>query len=171
MAAIWQDANNKLELLAQIEAEHARFVALIEDFPAEERLLPLFGKMTLKDIVAHVTDWETYMLHRIRSAEMGEVLPLRVPDGDYDRANAEIYELHKDRAWQDVWLDFTRTYEEVVAEVRTLSESDLFDAARADAVIGIPASGPNDTAAGFIVGNSSNHYWEHANEIEGIRAG
>ena len=171
MGAIWQEANDKPELLAQIEAEHARLVRLIEEFPAEKRLLPLFGKLSLKDIVAHITEWETYALHRIRSAALGEILPLRVPDGNYDRANAEIYAMHKDRVWQDVWLDFTRTYEEVVAEVRTLSEYDLFDADRAGAVVGLPARKPEDTAARFIAGNSSNHYWEHANEIEALRAG
>lgn len=162
MGAIWQEANDKYELLAQIEAQHVRLVALVNTFSPERRLQPLVDKLTLKDLIAHITDWETYMLHRIRSAQLGETLPLRVPDGDFDRVNAEIYAAHKDRDWADVWQDFTRTYEEVVAELRTLSESDLFDPARAEAVVGIPG----DTAASFIVSNSSNHYWEHANEIE-----
>lgn len=97
---------------------------------------------------------------------MGETLPLRVPDGDYDRVNAEIYDAHKDRDWYDIWQDFTHTHAEMVAEVRALSESDLFDPARAEAILGIPA----DTAADMIEGNSSNHYWEHANEIEAALA-
>lgn len=165
MGAVWQVANDKRELLAQIEEEHARLVGLVERFTPEERLQPLFDKLSLKDVLAHITDWETYMLHRIRSAALGETLPLRVPDGNYDRVNAEIYLAHKDRDWADVWLDFTRTFEEVLAEVRTLSESELFDPALAEAVIGIPG----DTAGSFIAGNSSNHYWEHANEIEARR--
>jgi hypothetical protein len=105
------------------------------------------------------------MLRRIRAAAAGETLPLRVPDDNYDRVNAEIYAAHKDREWVDIWQDFTRVHEEALAEVRVLRESDLFDASRGEAVVGLAG----EPAATFIEGNSSNHYWEHANEIEATR--
>ncbi len=167
MSEIWQGANNKQELLESIWKQYARLVALVEDFSPEEREKPLSGKLSLKDILAHIADWQAYKLHRIRAAKMGEVLPLRVGDGDIDRENAALYEAHKDRDWSDVWQDFARNHEEMLAEVRSLSESELFDPALAEAVVGIPG----DTAAHSIEGDSSNHYWEHANEIEARAAG
>jgi hypothetical protein len=165
MSANWQKANDKRELLAQIEHEYARLVALVERFSPEERLQPLVDHLSLKDMIAHITDWESYMLRRIRAAAAGETLPLRVPDDNYDRVNAEIYAAHKDREWVDIWQDFTRVHEEALAEVRVLRESDLFDASRGEAVVGLAG----EPAATFIEGNSSNHYWEHANEIEATR--
>ena len=167
MSATWQVANDKQELLEAIEREYTRLVALVDGFAPEERLTPLSGELSLKDIIAHIADWQTYKLSRIRAAQLGEMLPLRVSDGDIDRENAEVYAAHKDRDWADVWQDFTRTHEEMVAEVRSLSESDLFDPARGEAVIGIAG----EIAAASIEGDSSNHYWEHANEIEAARAG
>lgn len=166
MAEEWQNANTKQELLARIKSEHARLVRLVAGFSDDARLQPLSGELSLKDIIAHITDWETNMLLCMRSAAAGETLPPRVPDGNYARMNAEIYASHKERAWDDVWLDFTRTYEEVPAEVSALSESDLFDPARCEAVMGFAAEGENTCAADFIASDSANHYWEHANEIE-----
>lgn len=166
MGDMWQHANDKQQLLDQIASEYARLVALVDRFSDAERVKPLVETNSLKDMLAHITDWETYALRRLRTTAIGESLPLRVPDGDFDRVNAEIYAAHKERDWADVWQDFALTHAEMVAEVRMMSESDLFDPARAEAMLGIPA----DSAADMIESNSSNHYWEHANEIEAALA-
>ena len=153
MGDMWQHANDKQQLLDQIASEYARLVALVDRFSDAERVKPLVETNSLKDMLAHITDWETYALRRLRTTAI-------------DRVNAEIYAAHKERDWADVWQDFALTHAEMVAEVRMMSESDLFDPARAEAILGIPA----DSAADMIESNSSNHYWEHANEIEAALA-
>ena len=165
MAEEWHEATTKQELLDAIAQEYARLVGLVEQFDADKRTVPLVDALSLKDLIAHITDWEDYALKRLRASALGEVLPLRVPDGDFDRVNAEIYATHKDRAWSDIWLDFARTHEETLAEVAALSEDDLFNPDRQQAVTGLP-NRAGEAAFGLIEGNSSNHYWEHANEIE-----
>ena len=151
----------KSELLAQMAAERHALVRLIESLPMAARLTPLVEQQTIKDLVAHITDWEAYVLKRIRAAVMGEHLPLRVPDGDWDRINAEIYTANADHTWDDIWHDFERTSAELRLEVEGLAESDIFDVERAEAVIGIAG----EAVAGYVVGNTSGHYREHADDI------
>jgi len=97
MGDMWQHANDKQQLLDQIASEYARLVALVDRFSDAERVKPLVETNSLKDMLAHITDWETYALRRLRTTAIGESLPLRVPDGDFDRVNAEIYAAHKER--------------------------------------------------------------------------
>lgn len=152
---------NKAELFAQIDAERAALVALIEAMPPEARLTPLVEQQSVKDLVAHITDWEAYILKRIRAGIMGEHLPPRVSDGNYDRVNAEIYTANLDRSWDDIWHDFERTSAEMRLELEGLSEADIFDAARAEKVIGLGG----DAVVEYIVGNTSGHYREHADDL------
>lgn len=151
----------KGELLAQMAEERSALVRLIESLPMAERLTPLVEQLTIKDLVAHITDWEAYILKRIRAAAIGDHLPLRAPDGDWDRVNAEIYIANADRTWEDIWHSFERTSTELRLEVQGLTESDLFDPARAEAVIGIAG----DPVVDYVVGNTSGHYREHADDI------
>ncbi len=164
--AAYQEPTSRQELIEQIHAECAALVELIESIPPEERETPLVDELSVKDLLAHITDWQEYMLRRLRATALGETFPLRVPDGNYDRVNAEIYQTHLRRPWDDIWQDFERIYEETIAEIEQLSEEDLFDPQRAEAVTGIP----NHRAVDMIVGNTSGHYWEHRLEIESRRA-
>jgi hypothetical protein len=163
-------------LLAQIRDEYATFVALVEQLSPAQRLEPISGSLSLKDIVAHISDWEAWMLLRMRSASAGEALPPRAvesgaqlapgstPEGafvDIDAVNAAIYERFKDADWQTVWNDFQRTHEESLVELEQMSERDLFDPLRVHAVTGL-----NEGAAvDMILGNTSEHYREHADEL------
>lgn len=162
----------KDELLAQIKSEFADFVALVEQIPADQRTTPIAGDLTVKDIVAHITDWEAWMLLRLRSAAVGEYLPARVaaaapdagadaPASEIDSINAQIYELYKDADWHTVWEDLLRTHEESMAELELLSDKDLFDPNRSLQVAGFEG----EAVFGLVCGNTSEHYREHSDEL------
>lgn len=163
---------SKAELIAASRAEYDAFVALVEQIPAEKRLLPLVGDLSLKDIVAHMADWERWMLHRLRSAAAGEFLPPRavfeglssggeLVQADLDAVNHMIFERFKDADWHVVWHDFVRTHDESLQEIAQLSESDLFDPQRAMAVAGLREG----TVMEMVAGNVTEHYREHADEV------
>ncbi len=162
----------KDELLAQIKSEFADFVALVEQIPADQRTTPIAGDLTVKDIVAHITDWEAWMLLRLRSAAVGEYLPPRVaPESagaggdatvnDINSVNAQIYERYKDADWHTVWEDLLRTHEESMVELELLGEKDLFDPGRSLQVAGFEG----EAVVGLVYGNTSEHYREHSDEL------
>jgi len=168
---------NKNELLQQLHSEYNTLVALLERIPLEQKRVPISGSLSVKDILAHIIDWEAWMLRCIRSAAVGEFLPPRsstvtelAPDDNPDSAtdavidaiNAEIYERYRDADWETIWDEFRRTHEESVVEIEQMSESDLFDPQRAQAVTGRDFSG---AAVDFIIGDTSEHYREHAIEL------
>jgi hypothetical protein len=166
MEETFPQPKSKDELIQQIKDEYKALVALVESIPEEERLTPLVEQNSVKDMIAHLWDWQAYMLKRLRLTAIGETLPLRVPDGNYDRVNAGIYNAHRDRPWEDVWGDFRRDVGDVLAEIEALSEDDLFNPARGEALTGIANDRP---VVDMIVGNTSEHYWEHAREIRARR--
>jgi hypothetical protein len=159
----------KEQLLAQINEEYAAFVALAQQVPPERRSEPISGALSLKDIVAHICDWENWMLLRMRSASAGETLAPRsgdqgetgAPGTDIDSVNAAIFERYQDADWETVWADLERTHEESLRELADLSESDLFDPARVKAVTGLD----DGAAYMLVVSNTSDHYREHADEL------
>lgn len=159
----------KEETLAQIRSEFAAFVELVEQLPAAARLQPIAGTLTVKDIVAHITDWEAWMLLRIRSAAVGEYLPSRdtlITQADpsvsgIDALNAEIYARYKDAEWETVWEDLLRTHEESLVELDLLTDKDLFDPTRSRQVTGIEG----EPAIELVFGNTAEHYREHADEL------
>lgn len=157
----------KDELLQQISDEYAALVQLIERIPAERRLEPVAGDLSVKDIVAHITDWEAWMLLRIRSAAAGEALAPRMVESsegmvtDIDGINAAIAERYKDVDWQTVWEDFLRTHEDASGELEQMSERDMFDPLRVREVTGLTEG----TGVDLIVSNTSEHYREHFEEL------
>lgn len=156
----------KEQLLAQFDSEYAALVALVESVPMPERLTPLVDELSIKDLIAHIQDWQAFVLRRMRLAAAGESLPPRVPDGNYDRVNAEIYAANRDRSWDDIWNEFVQSAATMRAEVERLSDEDLFSAERVKAIMGLP----DYRAVDYIVGNTSEHYWEHAQQIRERRA-
>jgi hypothetical protein len=125
------------------------------------------GDLSVKDIVAHISDWEAWMLMRIRSAAAGDMLPPRTMEGsngtvsDIDGINAAIAERFKDADWETVWDDFLRTHEESLVELEQMSERDLFDPLKVREITGLSEG----TGVDLITGNTSEHYREHSDEL------
>lgn len=161
------EPKTKAELLQAIDEEYAaleRAVAGLD--PAQRSATPVVEQQTVKDLLAHITDWESYVLERFRMASRGEHLPYRIQEeADLDRVNAQAYAANRDRAWDDVYNDFVRVHNEVVAAVRDLQEDDLFDPARGLAVMG----GAGRRVVDFVVDNTSAHFAEHAAQITAWR--
>lgn len=161
------EPTSKRELMVQITSEHADLLALIAQIPPARRDEPLFDGWSLKDNLAHITDWEQYMLDRLRSTAAGEPIPTRVNDeGDVDRVNQKVYELNRDRDWEVIWRDFEFTYSEVLAELEPLSEEQIFDVEKALEVTGFDG----EAALHLIGANTSFHYREHADAMRPVVA-
>jgi len=118
---------SKAEILAHIEQEHnlltQTFHALSPSQMVEPAILaaPAPGQ-SCKDILAHLTAWEQRMLSIIRA------IIARAPHPQYASTpefNEHVFHANKDRSLEDVQADFERSYNEALALVRQLTETEL----------------------------------------------
>jgi uncharacterized RmlC-like cupin family protein len=159
----------RLDLLHLIRDARAELEAAIDGAPAERRDEPLPSGLSVKDLLAHVTFWERYLLDRLEAAAAGHditSLPYEV-DAEVDAINARVLAQHQSQSWDVVCFDFEDVHRRAWAVIELLSEADIFDPARSQAVIGDDAH----TVFEHIYAETAEHFAEHAAEIKTWLAG
>lgn len=121
---------SKVDLLEAIEREHATFLDLVESLPSRS-----YGEAgvwgddwTIKDLCAHLTEWEQMFLRWYRDGREG--LEPAVPAAGYKwnetpRLNQAIWRKHRNKPWRKVRAEFDSSYEEILGLARQLEEDEL----------------------------------------------
>lgn len=78
------------------------------------------GVWSAKDLMAHVTFWESLMV-----ARLGGPKPAVEWAGDVDATNAAVYEANRERLLADVRRDFDAVHRDLVVRVEALSDDEL----------------------------------------------
>ena len=146
----------KDELLAAIEREHATFVELVESLPAARRTeAGAWGDgWTVKDLLAHLTEWERMLLGWYRQGRDGGSPALPAPGYKWNetpRLNADIQRRYETASWRRVRADFDRSYEEILKLAQELDERELFEPGRH------PWTGKLPLMT-YVAANTSSHY-------------
>jgi hypothetical protein len=121
----------------------------------------LDGGWSVKDILAHIVDWERRMVTWIEESLEGDGPDLS-PDWTtdaLDQMNEQIYQANKDRPLGEVISDFEQSYQQSLRAVERLTDQDLLDANRFAWREGHPMWI-------LIQENTSAHYREHHEMIE-----
>ena len=158
----------KGELLTRIAESRRRLEASIASLPDEKLPSPdLDAGWSVKDVMAHIAEWESYVVRRVEARRRGETPEVWSTDDDngVDAVNRELYERNRGRSLEDVQQEFDASHQRIVAVIESLSEGDLFDDSRREAVIG-PWPSP---VWMHVAGNTFWHYDEHAETIESLR--
>jgi hypothetical protein len=153
----------KAKILTLIQTERHVLESVLVKLDEEQMTRPGFeNNWSVKDIMAHITDWERRMVSWIEESLRGEV-PQRPAPGmawdDLDRLNEQTYELNKGRALSDVLADFHRSHEQVWQAVESMTEEDLVDPQRF-------AWREGDPMWHMVAANTWEHYREHKEPIE-----
>lgn len=159
----------KRELLHLIEETRVELTMAIAAVPADRREEPLSSGLTVKDLLAHVAFWERYLLDRLEAAATGHDathLPYEV-DAEVDAINARVLAQHQSQSWEVVWFDFEDMHRRTLVMIERLSDADIFDSARSQAVIGDDAH----TVFEHIYAETAEHFVEHTAEIKAWLAG
>ena len=154
---------SKSELLRLIETKRNDLEEAIAHVPPERREEALPSGLSIKDLVAHITFWERYLLERLEAAASGcdfQSLPYEV-DAPVDVINARVYEEHRSQSWDVLWFDFQDVHRRTFAAVERLIDADIFDPAHSLAVIG----DATHTVFDHIFAETAEHFEEHAMEI------
>jgi hypothetical protein len=148
---------NKAELLNSMHTGYTVFETLLAPLNQEQMTKSgVNGEWSVKDILAHLTSWHRHLLHLIEVTKRGKE-PSDIPSGlTEEQINKQFYQQNKHLPLGTVLENFRSTYRQVDDWVNALSEEDLRKSPW-------PGSAP---LAGFVAGNTYEHYEEHARPIQ-----
>jgi hypothetical protein len=156
------DPSNKAELLEKMRAGYAAFAALIAPLSAEQLSTPgVNGEWAVKDILVHLTAWQTRVSLRLEALARHEEAALEPIDNDekMNAFNDATFEANRSRSPEEVLEAFHAAVKRLDANVVATDESDLFTTGRFPWLQG-------GTLWESVAGNSYGHYEEHAPMIE-----
>lgn len=147
----------KAGLVAAAERERAKLDALLDELtPAQTAVAGVVGEWSVKDVLAHLCEWESMALGWYRAGLRGEVPELPAPGFTWRQTpqlNRAIFERHRDMPLGDVlaWLRSSRR--EMLGVIASLSDDELFTPGR------FAWTRKNTLGTYFVSATSSHDLW------------
>lgn len=155
------DSMTKSRFLDTVRADHARWqAALYRIDPALMTEPGICGPWAVKDLVAHVTWHEREMVGIIQARALVGSDLWGLPT---DERNAAIYAQNRERALDDVLAESRAVGAALLANVETLSDTDMVDPGRYRDM-------PDDWVPWQVFAqNTYEHYRDHLPDLEAVR--
>jgi len=124
-------AKTKAELLESIHTTRYDLEKKFSKLTPEQMVWP--GSMddwSVKDILAHLVDWEQRFIGWYRAGLQGEIPETPAPGmtwRDLPKLNQEGYERHKNETLEIVLKQFEKSYQECLALIEALTEREIFE--------------------------------------------
>ncbi|MHA2299195.1 MAG: ClbS/DfsB family four-helix bundle protein [Candidatus Hodarchaeales archaeon] len=156
----------KIEITEKMKVERRRLVKNLELLNDEDMVQPGVGgpdgKYSVKDILAHLVEWEQMFLEWYQAGLRGEVPEVPAPGITWRELrvlNAQIFEKHRKKPLEDIKAKFESSYKQVMEVVEVMSVEDFFERGRYNWM------GPNENVGGYVKANTGNHYRWAKNKI------
>lgn len=120
---------SKAQIVKRLETERRRLEQNLARLRREDMLKPgVVGRSSVKDVLAHLADWEAHMLVWVKSARGGD--PVETPEPgltwkQLDVMNRRIYEAHCHQSLEDVQAYFADTHTQFMDMVRAMPEEEM----------------------------------------------
>jgi hypothetical protein len=158
----------KADLLTAIDKERSALEALLEPLTPEQLVAPgVVGEWSVKDVLAHLIEWEQMCLGWHRTGLRGETPEMPAPGYKWNQTpdlNQMIYEKHRNRALDDVLAQFGTSHQEILGVIQELSNKELFAAGR------YAWSKKNAIGTYFVSATSSHYLWARKAIRKGLKA-
>ena len=117
------------ELLADITKERTQLQDLLATIPENDKLVEVTDGMSVKDFLAHRTEWGRMATRWYEEARAG--LEPAVPSDEYKwnqlkELNADIRERFREVPLSDIETDFTRVHDHLYELIQNMSDEELF---------------------------------------------
>jgi len=124
---------NKSELLDWLQEEYQQWEAFLDQI-GETRLDQggVAGYWSIKDIVAHLTDWNRWLVARLQAAQRSEPEPPPLWPAHLqtdDEINAWIYESNHGRSVREVLEETHHVFQQLLAVIEGLPDDILIEPA------------------------------------------
>jgi uncharacterized damage-inducible protein DinB len=118
-------AGPKAVLEAVLVSARDELLVAVALIPGEERSSRLVcGEWTLKDVIAHITDWEQVGTEGLVLMAAGQDPELEGA-GDIQAWNQMHYEARRDQPWNEVWRDLNRAYEAFAKALAGIGQAEM----------------------------------------------
>jgi hypothetical protein len=158
---------SKTDLLQAIEKERGALEAQLEILIPEQMTVPgIVGEWSVKDVLAHLIEWEQMVLGWHAAGLRGETPELPAPGFKWNQTpalNQHIYEKHRDRHLDDVLAQFQASHKEILGVIQNLSNDELFTAGR------FAWTKKNTLGTYFVSATSSHYLWARKEIRKGLR--
>jgi hypothetical protein len=149
------------QLLEVMRTARSNWEALLAE-AGEARLTEpgVEGDWSLKDIIAHITYFETWAADNVLALQRGEPQPQAEYQGlTVDEENARIYERLRAKSLPQVLQESQASFQRSLAAVQGLRDEDLY------AVEFTRAYGVDWTVHDLIEGDTFGHYNDHSTSV------
>ena len=156
---------DKTHLLDEMNSAYTELENILAPLDSEQLTTPgVNGDWSIKDILAHLTTWQHYLVIRLQAAVRNERPAIQgilsEDEGTaIDKLNAGFYEENKSRPLNEVIADFRTTYRQIVEAVQALNGEDLFEPRRFAWMKG-------NALWELVAGDTYEHYQEHLQSIQ-----
>lgn len=152
------DFVDKSELLRRLHEGYARYNALLDRLPPEQKTVSnVTGVWSVKDIVAHFIAHEQRALDELRCALQNKAYSFDFSCNDTFNEGAVL--AYRMQSYSTVYAAWSRSVESVIAEVSQLTDADFDPNGRVVQALG-------DTIDGALANNTYQHWEEHGVQIE-----
>jgi uncharacterized protein (TIGR03083 family) len=154
-------------LLEAIEIERNALQQLLAELSPDQMVEPgTVGEWSVKDVLAHLLEWEQMVL-RWHSAGLRGKVPVTPAEGfnwaQLPQLNQQIFEKHHDRPLDEIQKEFSSSYKKMLKTIQGLSDEDLFTRGRY-------AWTKNNTLGAYFISSTSSHYhWARTNIRKGLK--
>jgi len=164
------EAQTITDIMARIERAMQRVVQPLSILSPAQMLEPrLPDGRSAKDLLAHLTWWDQWLLFSLPADQNMPSQPITLPLVDQipatdhwaDEMNAKVYAYNQSRDLSTIQAEFTTTRNLLRQRVSQLSIDDLYNPDGMAAIIG--------QAVAPLICGIYEHYEEHAHELEQIR--
>lgn len=148
-------AKTKKELLDSIHASREKLENKYATLTPGQMIWP--GSMddwSVKDILAHLVDWEQRCINWYKAGLRGEVPETPAPGmtwRDLAKINQIGYENHKDESLEEVMEHFKASYQEILDLIDGMAEQEIFEQ-------GFYEWTGNSNLLSFLNANTASHY-------------
>ena len=115
---------NKSEYLQWLQAEHQQWQALLDQIgPGRMEQPGVAGDWSMKDVVAHLAGWQSYMTARLQAAQRGEAEPPPPWPAHLqadDEVNAWLYAANRGRSVEAVLAEARQGLDQLRVAVESL---------------------------------------------------
>jgi hypothetical protein len=146
------------QLLEVMRAARSNWDALLAEAGEARLTAPgVEGEWSLKDIIAHITYFETWAIDNVMAFRRGEPQPTAEFKGlDVDEENARIYERLRAKPLDQVLQDSRKSFQRSLEAVQGLRDENLYD----PEFTGIPNA--DFTVFDLVAGDTFEHYNDHS---------
>jgi hypothetical protein len=123
------EALNKREFIDTLHKEQTEWMALVAEVGDSRMTLPgAAGDWCMKDVVAHVSAYEKWLVDLFAAVKRGALpAPSVLNDPDLDRRNAIVYEANKDRSLAEVLAESRQVFAQLAAALEVLPDEEFIN--------------------------------------------